>query len=483
MAEQSLKDKTKKSFIWSAIDNFSAQAIQFILGIILARILEPSDYGIIGMLSIFLAMSNSIVNGGFVHALIQKKDCSQADYSTVFIINAILGIVFYCIMFIAAPLIASFYNFPILTPVTRVLSLTIIFNSLVIVQTARLTKELNFKLQAKIRFICGLITGMVAILLAYLGAGFWALVFQALSSAGLSCVLFWGYSKWKPSLLFSVKSFKRLFSFGSNILITSLYGPIFDNINTLIIGKFYSPQILGSYTRAVSFVQFPSSNITGMVSRVSFPILSKLQDSPEVLRKSYRRLIKVTYFIVFPLMFGLLAVSGPLVKTILGDKWIECIPYLRVLCIAMSLYPLCAFNINVLLVTSHANLHMRLDLTKKIFTVVVLFATVPFGVLYICWGTVFTSLFSWVITAYFSGKYINLTLHSQIIDILPSLLNSTIMSIAVYLISFIELNSLIILIAQVVFGALLYYVLSRIFNNENLSELLSFVKIKNNEYN
>ena len=476
MSEPSLAKKAKKGVIWSFIENFGAKAIQFVIGIILARLLSPDDYGVFGMLAIFMAMSNSIIEGGFVWALIQKKDCTQEDYSTVFIINTTMGFLLYAIMFIAAPFIADFFNMPILKDVARVEAILLILCSLMLVQTAKLTKELNFKLQTIIRTSSSLVAGLIAIFFAYQGWGVWAIVFQSLASQLLSCVLFWIFAKWTPSLKFSVKSFKTLFSFGSNMLITGLYGPIFDNIHTLIIGKFYTPASLGTYTRARTFADFPSSNITAVVSKVSFPTLSKLQDNPEALTSAYRRLIRVTYFVVFPLMLGLLAVAEPLVISLIGVKWAECIPYLQVLSLSLLFYPLNAYNINALLVKGKSGLHLRLDLVKKAIFIIILAATAPFGVIYICWGSVLSSVLCWLLTAHYSGRLINLSIWEQTKDLLPSLAIASIMAACVYMGSFLSLNSTLLLVLQILVGGIIYTVLSYLFNRKCWQEALRFAK-------
>lgn len=475
MADQSLKQQTRKGFIWSAIDKFSTQSIQFIIGVILARLLDPSDFGIIGMLAIFLAISNSIINGGFVNALIQKNDCNQRDYSTVFFFNVITGGIFYVVMYFAAPYIAEFYKMPILISVTRVVALTLFINSLMIVQTTKLTKELNFKLQAKIRFVCNFVAGIVALIMAYSGYGVWSLVFQMVLSCLLTCMLFWVMSKWKPSLVFSIESFKKLFSFGSNLLITGLYGPIFDNINTFLIGRIYTPTDLGFYTRANSLVQFPSSNITGIVSSVSYPVLSKLQDDPERLTSGYRKLIKTTYFIVFPLMGGLIVAAEPFVGLVLGEKWLPAVPYVQVLCVSLSFYPICAYNINALLVKGKAGLHLRLDLVKKIVTIIILSITASLGIIYICFGSIIGSFFSWFITAYYSGRLLNLSLWQQIKDISKSLIVTLIMCISVFFVLFIEVQPWLQLLMQILLGGGIYYVLSYFFNYNQLVEFNKFI--------
>lgn len=476
MAQDSLTTKTKNGFLWSAIETFSGQAIQFAISIVLARLLMPSDFGIIGMLTIFLAFSDSIIDSGFGNALIQKRERTQIDYSTIFYFNVLIAVLFYIILYLGAPYIALFYEMPILEPVTKVVSLRLIFGALMLVQNTKLQLELRFKLLTKIRLATSVFTGLVGIGLAYLGYGVWALVFQMLFSQVFQVILLWSLSRWSPSCVFSIESLKTLFGFGSKLLITGLYGPIFDNLNTLIIGKFYSPSQLGLYTRSNTLVKLPSASITQIINRVSYPVLCSISDEDNRLVVAYRKLIKETYFIVFPIMMGLLVASKPLVLFLLTEKWIECVPYIQVLCVAMSLYPICAYNINLLLVKGHSEVHMKLDLVKKIFTVIVLAITASISVSAICFGSVLTSLFSWIITAYYSGRYLDLSLSKQIKDIQTSFIITILMCLFIYPITLAKLNCGLILVLQIFTGVVLYFLLSRNFNRECYSNFIKLLK-------
>lgn len=465
-----LADKTKKGFIWSAIETFSGQAVQFVIGVILARLLDPSVFGIIGMLTIFLALSDSIIDSGFGNALMQKKDRNQNDYSTVFYINVGISIIIYIIMFIAAPYIAAFYDMPILNPITKVISLKFVLTSLMLVQVTKITIELNFKKLTKIRLTCSIISGICGIILAYSGFGVWSLVAQQLINALLQVVLIWTFSRWIPSLCFSTESFNKLFKYGSKLLLTGLYGPIFENINNLIIGKFYTPMALGYYARAHSLVQYPSSNITTIINRVSFPVLCSMQDDDVKLLKSLRRLVVQTYFIVFPLMFGLLAAAGPLVDVLLTSKWADCVPYIRILCLSMSLYPLCGYNIDAILSKGHSDIHLRLDVIKKVFIIAVLAVTASISVTAICIGAVISTMFSWLLVGHYAGKTIQFTIGTQIKDLFPSFIISIIMMIVVYFIEIFGFASGLTLLLQIITGIIVYGGLSFLFNKTQLVE-------------
>lgn len=474
---ESLNSKTRKGFLWSAIERFSVQGIQFILGVVMARILSPEDYGIIGMLAIFLALSQSLIDSGFSNALIQKKNRNQEDYSTVFYFNIILGVFLYFILFFASSFLANFYDMPILSPITKVIALNLFINSLVIVQKAKLTIELNFKIQANVSVIAVLLSGILGLILAVRGWGVWALVYQSIAANFLSCVLLWIYARWRPSLLFSWHSFKSLFQFGSKLLITGLYGPIFENINTLVIGKFYSSSILGNYTRAATFAQLPSSNITSIIGRVSFPVLSDLQDNDEKLSYAYRKLIRVTSFIVFPLMMGLSTIASPLIEVLLTSKWQSCAIYLQLLCFSMLLYPVCAFNINLLLVKGMVKTHLKLDLIKKIVLLFVLFITANISVNAICIGQIISALFSWIITAYYSGRLIKYSFIDQVIELLPSFLISLLMlGIVSFINIVIGLDSTYLLMVDIVIYFLFYIGISYFFNRVDFHYVMDFLK-------
>lgn len=480
MSSDSLKRKAVTGVIWSSFERFSVQAIQFILSIILARLLAPSDYGIIGMINIFLAISQSIIDSGFSNALIQKKDRTQIDYSTVFFFNIAIGLFLYFILFLCADFIAKFYNLPILVPITRVIAINLFVNSLVIVQKAKLSIELNFKIQAKINTVSTLISGVIGLLLAYKDWGVWSLVYQSVLFNLLSLVLYWYYAKWRPSLVFSWSSFNQLFKYGSKLLITGLYGPIFDNINSLIIGKLYTPASLGYYNRADSLAKFPSSNITDIINRVTFPLLSLIQDDDDKLRHYYKKLITISAYIVFPLMIGLASISKPLISILLTEKWLPSAEYLELISYSLLWYPICAFNINLLLVKGAVQIHLKLDLLKKLLYLITLIITSNISIKAICIGFLISSLTSWIITALYSGKLIKLGLKQQIIDISPILLMSIISCLPNRYINSLTLSPILTIVIDLIISIILYITLSYIIKRELLFTIIS-VKNKNKQ--
>ncbi|MDE6695503.1 MAG: lipopolysaccharide biosynthesis protein, partial [Muribaculaceae bacterium] len=342
----SLKNKTINGTVWSSLERFSVQGIQFIVMIIMARILTPADYGLVGMLAIFIAVSQSLIDSGFSQALIRKQDRSEIDNSTVFFFNIGVGIVLYFILFFLSPIIADFYNEPQLIPITRIVGLSLVFNSLVVVQRALLTVNLDFKTQAKASFAGALISGAVGITMAYTGFGVWAIVWQQISNLATITILLWILSHWNPILAYSWKSFKELFGFGSKLLASGLLDTIFKNLYLIVIGKFFRASDLGYYTRANQFTDFASSNITGIFQRVTYPVLCTIQNDDARLSDVYRRLLKTSAFIIFPLMMGLAAVAKPMVISFLTEKWLFSANLIQVLCFSQMWYPVHAINLN-----------------------------------------------------------------------------------------------------------------------------------------
>ena len=478
MTQDNLGKKAKVGFIWSAVESFSGQGFQFLFSIILARLLTPEAYGIIGMLAVFMALSNSIIDSGFGNALMQKSDRNQKDYSTVFYINLLISVIIYVIMFLAAPYIAEFYNMAVLKDITRVMSLQFIISGLILVQITKLTIELNFKKLTKIRVSSIMLSGVVGVSLAYNGYGVWSLVGQSLSNYLFQLILLWSLSHWIPSLCFSGESFRQLFKFGSKLMITGLYGQVFEHINSLIIGKFYTPNLLGFYSRAHSLVQLPSSTITSVIYRVSFPVLCNIKDDDKRQSLAIHKLIKQTYFIVFPLMGGLLAVANPLIDVLLTSKWAECVPYMQILCVSMSLYPICAYNIDVILVKGLSGLHLRLDLIKKIIILIVLAITASISVKAICVGAIITGLFSWFLTGFYARRILDVRIIDQILDMMPSFFITLVMILLIYPMSLMGLPSTLLLIIQCLVGGLTYTLLSYFFNRKSMMEFLELFKKK-----
>ena len=474
----SLKEKATKGVLWSALERFSVQGVQFLLMIFMARLLTPNDYGLIGMLSIFLAVAQSLIDSGFSQALIRKQNRTEIDKSTVFYFNIVVSGALYLILFISAPYVSDFYNESELKCIMRAMCLTIVINSFSIVQHALLTINVDFKKIAKISLTTISISGVIGVFLAYKGLGVWAIVYQSLLNSIINCILLWILAKWKPQKSFSWESFNELFSFGSKILASGLLDTLYRNIYPLIIGKAFTASDLGYYTRAQHFSEFPSSNVTGVLQRVTYPILCSIQNDDDRLRDIYRRFLKVSAYIVFPLMTGLAAVSHPFINLIIGEKWSFCAVLLQIICFNMMWYPIHAINLNLLQVKGRSDLYLRLEFIKKIVGIIIIIITVPLGLVAMCYGGVTSSLICLFINTYYTGKLINVSFFMQMRDLLPTLLLSIAMFIIVlYTIHFTH-NILLQLFIGILIGMITYIGSSYIFKFKELKEVLSILKRK-----
>lgn len=476
--EESLKKKTVNGVIWSAIDRFSTQGIQFIFSILIARLLMPSDYGVIAMLGIFLAVSQTFIDSGFGTALVQKANRTETDFSTVFYFNIVVAILFYILLWFSSPYIASFYNIPMLEDVTKVVALILVFGALSGIQSAKLSIAINFKTRAKISVISAISTGCVGLYLAYNGYGAWALVFQMVFSSFLGTILLWYFVRWVPKLVFSWQSFRQLFSFGSKLLASALLDTTYNNIYPLVIGKVYSSTSLGLYSRASGLAQYPSSNITGVLQSVTFPVLCSIQNDENRLTDAYKRFIRMSAFIIFPLMIGLASVADPFIRVVLTDKWEGAIYLLQIVCFSLMWYPIHAINLNILQVKGRSDYFLKLEIIKKIQGVCILCITVPISIVAMCYGSVVSSLLSLVWNTYYTKRLIGYGFFSQIKDLSHILIHSLVMGgIVLLVIYFIDIMWMKLLVGILVGG--LYYVAGAyIMRFEELKEVLSIIKRK-----
>lgn len=473
-----LKDKTVKGVFWSAVDRFSAQGIQFVFSILIARLLLPEDYGVIAMLNIFLAVSQTFIDSGFGTALIRKIDRTEADFSTVFYFNIIVASVFYLILFFSAPAIAKFYETPLLESVTKVVALNLIIGSLSGIHNAKLSIDIDFKSRAKISVISTILTGAVGLWFAYAGYGVWALVVQNLCSSVIRTVLLWIIVKWRPSLIFSWKSFKELFSFGSKLLASGLLDTLYNNIYTLVIGKVFSPSTLGVYSKANALAQFPSSNITSVLQNVTFPVLSTIQNEDVRLANVYKRFLKLSAFVIFPMMIGLSAVADPFIRLALTDKWEGAIYLLQIICFQLMWYPIHAINLNILQVKGRSDFFLKLEIIKKVQGVLVLCVTVPMGIIAMCYGSLISSLLSLIWNTYYTKKLIGYGYWAQMRDLLPILIHSLIMWALVLFIVNLMPTLWLKLIIGVLTGMIYYIAGAYIMKFPEMDELLSILKLK-----
>lgn len=477
----SLKEKTVKGVVWSSVDRFFSQGIQFIFSILIARLLLPSDYGTVAMLNIFLAISQTFIDSGFGTALIRKIDRTEEDFSTVFYFNIAVALVFYGVLWLTAPYIADFYEIPLLKDITRVVALTLVFGSFSGIQSARLSIAIDFRSRAIISITVTLVTGALGLWMAYSGYGVWALVMQSVVSSLLRTILLWAFVRWMPKLVFSWKSFKELFSFGSKLLASGLLDTAYNNIYTLVIGKVFSSSALGVYSRADSLAQYPSSNITSVLQGVTFPVLSSIQNEPERLTSAYKKFIRLSAFVVFPLMIGLSAVADPLIRLVLTDKWEGAIYLLQIICFSMMWYPVHAINLNLLQVEGRSDYFLKLEIIKKIQGVIVLCITIPLGLVTMCYGRVVSSVLCLVYNTYYTKKLIDYGFASQMKDLLPILAHSLVMGVIVWMIVLFLPSLWLQLVVGVIAGAAYYLVGAYIMRFDELNELLSLLHIRKNK--
>lgn len=474
----SLKEKTVIGVVWSAIDRFSAQGIQFVFSILIARLLLPEDYGVIAMLGIFLGVSQAFIDSGFGAALIRKIDRTEVDFSTVFYFNIAVAVILYFILFSTAPAISRFYNTPQLEAVTKVVALNLIIGSLSGIHNAKLSIDINFKSRAKISIVSTFLTGLVGLWMAYNGYGVWALVVQSVFSSVIRTIMLWIVVKWHPQLVFSWKSFKELFSFGSKLLASGLLDNIYNNLYTLVIGKVFSPSVLGLYSKANAFAEFPSSNITGILQGVTFPVLSSIQNEETRLADAYKRFLKISAFIVFPMMVGLASVADPFIRLILTDKWEGSIYLLQIICFSMMWYPIHAINLNILQVKGRSDYFLKLEIIKKVQGVLILCITVPMGIVAMCYGGVISSLISLFWNTFYTKRLIGYSFLDQMRDLLPILIHSLVMGIVVSLVVYCMPNEWFKLVIGILSGVIYYIGGAYIMRFPEVAELLAILKLK-----
>lgn len=474
--ESSLKQRTIKNAFWSIGDQFANQGIQFILQIILARLLLPEHFGMIGMILVFILISNIIIDSGFSQALIREQKVSQADYSTVFYFNLLVSFLLYSVLYVMAPFISEFFKEEQLIPILRVLSLSLIINALSIIQRTILIKEINFKAQTKINIISGILSGILAIVLAVSGFGVWSLVVKTISLQLFQSILLWFYNDWKPTFEFKLESFNKMFGFGSKLMIAGLISIIYSNIYYVVIGKLYSVSQLGYYTNSVKFTEAASLSITAALQRVTYPVLSTIQDEEERLRYGFRKIIRISAFVNFPLMVGLAAIASPLVSLLFGEKWMPMVIYFQLLCIAGMLYPLHAIDLNILQVKGKASLFLHLIIARKVILTLLIIGAVwlKLGITGLIVVVIIQSYIEFFINSYFAGKQISYSMFEHIKDLSIIYLMAIMMGIVVYFVGFLTPeHATLQLVIQIVVGAVVYIGISKIIKSQELDFLLN----------
>ena len=471
----SLKAKTVRGTIWSGIDSIAGQGITFLVGLVLARLLSPQEYGLIGYITIIVAILNSIVDSGFSNALIRKKDAGEIDYNTTFIFNLVLSLLMAGVMIVAAGPISRFFNEPALVPLIRVMSAIVVINAAAIVQRTTLTKRVDFKTQTKVSLIASATSGVVGIGMALSGMGVWSLVGQQLSRQLLNTVFLWIFNRWIPTLQFSWRSFRELFGFGWKLMVSGLIDTTWKEIYQLVIGKCYTTETLGQYTRGKQFSDIFSSNMTTIIQRVSYPVLSSVQDERTRLKEGYRKIIKVSMLLSFVLLFGLGAVAEPLLYVLIGGQWSEAARYLQIIVFSVCLYPLHAINLNMLQVQGRSDLFLKLEIIKKIVAVGPILLGIFLSIRWMLWGSVLTGFFAYWLNSFYSGKMIDYGSLAQLRDIAPSFGVAFVMMAALYALTLTELPPVALLAVQLIAGAGIAIGLCELLRLEEYRELKNIV--------
>lgn len=476
MQVQTLRDKTINGTVWSAADAFLGQGVTFFVGIILSRLLSPDEYGLIGICLIFNTVLNGIVDSGFSNALIRKMDCSEVDFNTMFLTNMVLSIVLYVLLFICAPSIALFFHRVELCSLIRVTGSVLIFNALSITQTTILTKRLEFKTKTKASVVSAILSGIVGIVMAYASCGVWALVGQIICKQFFYTISLWVLNRWWPSWKVSVESFKYMWGFGWKLLLGGLLNNIWNQLYQVVIGRFYSPATLGQFTKANEYSSIFSSNLTVIVQRVSYPVLSEIQGERERMVYAYRKIIKITMFITVVCMISLGAVSEPLFYTLIGDKWHEAAKFLPIICFYMSFYPLHAINLNMLQVLGRSDLFLYLEIIKKIVGLIPILIGVFFGVYSMLITSCITTFLSLYLNTWYTGVELGYTFLKQLRDIVPSYLTAFVIALTVYYIKYLPISSFYILMIQSMVGILVGFGFCELLKFDEYIELKNIIK-------
>lgn len=471
-----IKENIISSLLWKLMERSGTQGIQFIVQIILARLLLPEEYGIIAIVMVFIQLANVFVQSGFNTALIQKKDADEVDFSSVFYLSLVVALLLYIIIYFASPVIASFYSQPLLIPVLRVVSFTLFIGAFNSIQNAFVAKHMLFKKLFLSSLGAVIISGVVGIVSAYSGLGVWALVAQQLTNQFMIAIILWFTVKWRPHLLFSFNRVKTLFSYGSKLLASALIDTLYRDLRTLIIGRIYAPSTLGFYNRGQQFPHIIVSNIDGSIQSVMLPALSAHQDNRKRVKDMMRRAIVSSSFLIFPMMIGMAVVAEPLVKIVLTEKWLPAVPFLQIFCISLSFWPIHTANLQAINAMGRSDIFLKLEVVKKIIGLIILVFSLPFGVYAIAIGQVVSSVISTFVNAYPNKKLLEYSYKEQWIDIMPSLMISLFMGAIVYSLKFLSMSDLHMLIVQIGAGAVVYIGLAKLFKIESFDYLVHTIK-------
>lgn len=458
MAEQGLKDKTVKGTFWSAADAFLGQGVSFIVGIVLARLLSPEEYGLIGIVTIFTTVMLGVVDSGFSNALIRKQKVDDDDYSTLFFFNLVVSVIMFFLLYVCAPWIALFFERSQLVELVRVMGLLLIFQALSIVQNTILSRRIDFKTKTKASVISAIISGATGIGMAFMGFGVWSLVAQQLSRQLLYSLCLWIFNKWWPQKRFSIDSFKYMWRFGWKLLLSGLLDRTWAQLYQTVVSKFYSPATLGQYSRSKEYAQLFSSNLTTIVQRVTYPVLAQVQDDKERMVSAYRKVIKTTMFVTAICMISLGAVADPLIYCLIGPQWHEAATYLPLICISLSLYPLHAINLNMLQVQNRTDIFLYIEIIKKIMAIGPICLGIFVSIYWMLVGSIITGIISFFLNSSYTGKKIGYSSWKQLKDVAPSYGIAMLIAVSVYFFKYLPFNYWIILFVQIIVGVVVFFV-------------------------
>lgn len=472
-----LKQKTISSILWSLVQRFGVMIISFCANLVLARLLTPDDYGVIGMLLIFISVSNTFIDGGFGTALIQKKEPTQEDYSTIFFWNIFISVILTGILYISSPLISEFYRLPLLSDVLKVMGTVLVINAFSVVQTNILQKKFEFKKLATINIIANIAASILAIVLALRGFGVWSLVFRYLSCSLVISIILWITTKWKPMLTFKFKSFRTLGKFGGMVLLANLVETIYTEFQGLVIGRAFSAKDLGYYTQAKRLEEIPTLGISSAVNQASFPMYARLQDNKVALSLAVRKYVRALSLLVIPLYFLFILVAEPLITILFTEKWIESVDLFKILCLVGMIYPINTVNTNVIKSLGKGKLYFNLQLCKRVLGIALMLFSVRYGLSAMMWSLVITSYIIFIVNAIFSDKLIGYSFIRQIGDAFMPFAISIIILCLVYPISLLQINSYYNVIIQAVLFMLCYVLIMRLLKVNIVKDIFAQIKL------
>jgi O-antigen/teichoic acid export membrane protein len=478
----SLKKQALSGVFWSSIQMFSSQGIGFVVSIILARLLLPAEFGLIALLGLFMGLGTALINSGLTQSLIRTQDADEDDFSTVFFFNLIGSVLIYAIIFVTAPLIASFYNQQLLTSIIRVYTVTFIINAFSAIQTTRLNKKMDFKTQMKVSIPSLVIGSTVGITMALNGYGVWSLVWSAIIQSLAATIQLWYWSKWKPVWVFNWEKFNYHFHYGTKLMFSGILDIIFTNSYTIIIGKFFAPAQVGFYNRADTLQMLPVGNISSIITKVSFPLFASIQNDDVRLKSVYKRIMQMVIFLVAPTLVLMAVLAEPLFRLLFTEKWLPAVPYFQILCFNGILYPIHSYNLQILNVKGRSDLFLKLEIIKKILITAVILISFRFGIYGLLYGSVITSILCFFINTHYSGNFLNYTAWQQTKDLFPIILLSLVVGLVVHffdgLLLRISENDFIRLLLGGLIGITLFVFFAFLFKMNSLSELINIIKRK-----